>query len=242
MNTIDVCGLTKEYPGFTLDNISFHVRAGSVTGFVGINGSGKTTTIKCILNLIHQDKGLVKIFGKEYSSQTELDIKNDIGVVLDNDYLFQKMTIEEIKNIASHAYKKWDENIYKNLLEKFELPPKKRIESLSKGMKMKLSLLLAFSHHAKLLIMDEPTSGLYPFARQEFSSIIKKFTEEDPNNSVLFSSHITGDLENLADEIVFVHRGRLIFQRPMTDIKSSGRTIENIMLDTIGQSNENINN
>lgn len=235
-------GLVKRYQGFTLDNVSFNVREGSIVGFVGINGSGKTTTLKSILRLIHPDSGYIAVMGRDVQKQeSELLIKENIGVVLDNDYFFQKLKVKEMTSIVRSAYKHWDDKDYYRYIKAFGLPEDKKIDSLSKGMKMKYALTLAFSHHAKILIMDEPTSGLDPFARDEFDNIVKQFVTKEPDNSVLFSSHITSDIEKTASEVVFIHKGKLIFQKEMSEIKDSGKSLEEVMLEKIKEcGDENI--
>ena len=234
MDAIQVKGLVKRYQGFTLDNVSFNVKEGSIVGFVGINGSGKTTTLKSILSLIHPDSGYIAVMGKDVQKQeSELMIKENIGVVLDNDYFFQKLKIKEMTSIVRSAYKHWDDKDYYRYIKAYGLSEDKKIDSLSKGMKMKYALTLAFSHHAKILIMDEPTSGLDPFARDEFDTIVKQFVTKEPDNSVLFSSHITSDIEKTASEVVFIHKGKLIFQKKMSEINDSGKSLEEVMLGTI---------
>lgn len=234
MVAIQVKGLSKHYPGFKLDKVSFDVKEGSIVGFVGINGSGKTTTLKSILGLIHPDVGEISVSGMSIRDpENEMRVKEGLGVVLDNDYFFQKLTIREMTQIARTAYKSWDENDYRKFLQRFELPENRRIEDLSKGMKMKYALTIAFSHHAGTLILDEPTSGLDPFARDEFDTIIKDFIEKDSGHSVLFSSHITSDIEKTASEVVFIHKGKIIFQKSMSEIRRTGRTLDDIMLGEI---------
>ena len=216
MNVLEITDLCKHYPSFDLNNVSFQVKRGEIAGFIGINGSGKTTTIKCLLNLIHKDKGQMKIFGLDYDSD-EIEIKNRIGVVLDNDYFFQNFTMDEMKDIVAMAYSKWDDDQYKHYMKNFSLSGKQKIKSLSKGMKMKYALTLALSHHAELLVMDEPASGLDPLVRDELDDILLDYVK-DGEHSVFFSTHITSDLDKSADHIIFLNKGRVLLDIPKKEL------------------------
>lgn len=207
-NVLKVEGLTKQYKRFTLDHISFEVGKNSIVGFIGANGAGKTTTIKLILGLIHSKEGKVTYFNDEKSSINQKIIKDRIGVVLDEACFYENFSINQFKQLIAPLYSNWDEEVYINYLRQFELNPKARISSLSKGMKMKFSLALALSHHAELLIMDEPSSGLDPFLRKELNNILVQFTKNE-GHSVFFSTHIISDLDRIADTIICIDHGKI---------------------------------
>lgn len=209
MNAIQVQHLSKSFQTFQLQNISFSLPAGTIMGFIGENGSGKTTTIKCILNLLKKDSGSIEIFGLDYRKH-EQKIKSDIGVVFD-DLLFPEMfTPKQIHYVMEEMYANWDKDYYFSLLDKFNISTTKNVKQLSRGMKMKLSIIVAVSHHPRLLILDEPTSGLDPIVRDEILELFLQFMQKE-QNSILFSSHITSDLEKIADYITFIHGGNIIF-------------------------------
>lgn len=205
---LKVNALTKKYKDFMLENINFEVRNNSIVGFVGANGAGKTTTIKLILGLIHADGGEITYFNDDSYSIRQKQVKDRIGVVLDDSCFYEDFTIAEMKKLIASSYSNWDEKVYLDYLEQFQLNPKSKIKSLSKGMKMKFSLALALSHHAELLIMDEPSSGLDPLVRKELNDILINFAKTN-NNSVFFSTHITSDLDRIADTIIFIHYGKI---------------------------------
>lgn len=208
MNSLEIKNLTKTYRDFTLDHISFCLPEGCIMGFVGENGAGKSTTIKLILNMIQADGGEVSIFGQ--SNQVDLKAKKEnIGVVLDEIGFPECISAKELNNVLRYAYENWDTEVYTGYLEKFKLPLNKPFKEYSRGMKMKLGITAALSHHAKLLILDEATSGLDPVVREEVLDILNEFTREE-NHSVLISSHIVSDLERLCDYIAFLHKGRLV--------------------------------
>ncbi len=208
-NIIEIKNLTKEYPGFKLDNISFNIPKGSIMGLIGENGAGKTTTIKLILNIISKDKGKIKIFDKD-NILKEIEVKEDIGVVLDDSFLSLYLSVTDINNIMKNFYNNWDSDLYFSYLKQFDLENKKIIKDFSSGMKMKLKIAIALAHHPKLLILDEPTSGLDPIFRNELLNIFRDFVSDD-EHSILFSTHITSDLEHVADYITFIHQGKIIF-------------------------------
>jgi ABC-2 type transport system ATP-binding protein len=193
---------------FKLKDISFSLESDCITGFVGANGAGKTTTIKLILDLIKKDSGEIRYFneGLDVSSNR---VKNRIGFVLDDGHFYDCLSISEMKNVIAAAYSNWDEREFKRYLEKFRLDPNQKIATLSKGMKNKFALTMAMSHHADLLIMDEPTSGLDPLVRSEFLDILLEYMKTG-EKCVLFSTHITSDLERVADVLVFIDNGELI--------------------------------
>ena len=189
--SLEVKSLSKDFGDFLLDDISFSIPTGSIVGLIGENGAGKSTTINCILNEIQKTSGEVFIFGKDHL-ECETDIKNDIGVIFDECCLPELFSPIELGNFFSQIYSQWDMRRYKTYLEEFELPSNKPISVFSRGMKVKLNFSLALSHHAKLLILDEATSGLDPIVRDEILDILIEFVQ-DENHSVLFSSHITGE-------------------------------------------------
>jgi len=208
-NVLEIDGLTKTYDRFKLDSISFALPEGSIMGFIGENGAGKTTTIKLILNIIRRDKGNIRIFGRD-NLAADADIKQDIGVVLDDISFPDSMTPRNINQFMRHIYRNWDQNTFFNYLDRFGLPQRNELKSYSRGMKLKLSIAVALSHQAKLLILDEPTSGLDPVVRDEILDIFLGFIQ-DEQNAVFLSTHITSDIEKVADYITFIHQGRLVF-------------------------------
>lgn len=222
MNTIlEVEGLRKSFGSFSLQDVSFSLQEGCITGFIGINGAGKTTTIKAILGLVLKDAGSIRLYGKEIS-KNERELKNHIGVVFDEGYFYEDMTLAEMKSVIAPAYTNWDESAFKRNLERFNLKRNQKISTLSKGMRMKYAIALALSHHADLLIMDEPTSGLDPLVRSELMDILLEYMRED-GKSVFFSSHITSDLEKVADVIILIDKGRIVLNEE-----------KDILLDTHG--------
>ncbi len=185
-------------------------------GFIGPNGAGKSTTIKLIMNLIKKDSGEIKIFGKD-NIEYEKEIKEKIGFVYDENYFYEHLNIETMKKIIAPFYKNWDNQVFYKYLKTFDLDPNKKINNLSKGMKMKFSLAIALSHNAELIIMDEPTAGLDPVFRREILDILYDLIQ-DENKSVFFSTHITTDLEKIADYITFINEGKMVFSENKDDI------------------------
>ena len=204
MNALNINNLTKEYNGFTLDNITFSLPQGCILGLIGENGAGKSTTIRSILGSIKYD-GSIEVLGQPISAE----LKNRIGVVLDEVGFPDKLNANDINKIMKNMFSSWDEKAYQEYIRKFSLPDNKAFSEFSKGMKMKLGIAVALSHHAELLILDEPTSGLDPLVRDEIIDILNDFTREE-NHSILISSHIVSDLEKLCDYIAFMHKGRLM--------------------------------
>lgn len=198
---------TNKSHDFSLKNINIEVPYGSIVGNIGKNGAGKSTTISCILGMFQKDEGTVEIFGSEYSNQ--IDIKKHIGVVLDEPNFSLLLTPREINNVMKNNYDNWEENSFKSYLKRFDLPIDKKTKQFSFGMKKKLSLAIALSHETKLLILDEITSGLDPVSRDEILGILLEFIE-NPEHSVYISSHITSDLEKIADYIVFMDNGKVV--------------------------------
>lgn len=208
MNVLEIRNLTKSYPGFTLDNLNLVLPSGCIMGLIGENGAGKSTTIKLILDMIHKDSGSITIFGKDNGDGIELT-KEDIGIVMDEVGIPECLTVREVGNVMKHTFQNWDEVEYARLVQKLALPDKKQFKEFSRGMKMKLGIAIALSHHAKLLILDEATSGLDPVVRDEVVEMFHDFTR-DESHSILISSHIVSDLEKLCDYIAFLHKGKLL--------------------------------
>ena len=208
---LKVEGLSKKFKRFQLKDVSFQLEKGYIMGFIGPNGSGKTTTIKLIMNLLNRDSGNIEIFGKD-NIEFEKQVKDRIGFVYDESYFYQDLTIKQMKNIVAPFYTRWDEDTFQRYMDEFNLDEKQKIKKLSKGMKMKFSLSLALSHHAELIIMDEPTSGLDPVFRREMLDILYDIIQ-DADKSIFFSTHITTDLEKIADFITFIDDGEVVFSK-----------------------------
>ena len=211
-----VDNLTKQYADFKLDHVSFSVPKGTIMGLIGENGAGKSTTINAILDLIRKDDGTVTFWGQELSSSKQL--KEDIGVVFDGINFYETLTPAKVGKIAGAAYKQWDAHLFQDYLKRFQLPTDKEIKSLSKGMKMKLCIAVALSHKPKLLILDEATSGLDPVMRDDILDVFLDFVQ-DENHSILMSSHITTDLEKVADYITFIHQGKVLFCKTKDELR-----------------------
>jgi ABC-2 type transport system ATP-binding protein len=208
---LEVRGLSKEYKssGFRLDNISFDLPSGAIMGLIGENGSGKTTTIGCILGSLIKDSGMVNVFGKEMTDENA-DIRNDIGVVLDGNNFSEDLTALKISSVMRLIYSNWDDGLFNECLKRFGLPARQRLKTFSKGMMVKLGIAAALSHHPKLLVLDEATSGLDPVIRDEILDMFLDFIQ-DEGHAILVSSNITTDLEKIADYITFIHNGRVLF-------------------------------
>lgn len=215
-NNIEVQNLSKKYKDFELKNISFNIPQGCIVGLIGENGAGKTTTIKSILN-ITKSEGIIKIFGEDIR-KNEKEIKEKIGVVLDDSFLSEYLTPRQINSIMKDIYLTWEESKYIELLKQFNLPLNKLIKEFSSGMKMKLKIVVAISHNPQILILDEPTSGLDPVVRNEILDIFRKYIEEDETRSILLSSHITTDLEHISDYIIFIEKGNIVFNMPTPEL------------------------
>lgn len=216
-NALVVKDLKKNYHDFTLDGVSFSLPRGSIVGLIGENGAGKSTTINAILGLIKKDGGTISILGKQ-DNEIDNGIRDQIGVVFDGSNFPRSLSARKLNNVFKNIYSTWDENGYFSLLQKMSLPTDKKIKEFSKGMKMKLSIAVALSHHSKLLILDEATSGLDPVVRDDILDLFLDFVQ-DENNSILVSSHITSDLEKVADYIVFIHKGKVVFSKPKDELK-----------------------
>lgn len=216
-NIIEVRNLKKKYDEkFILGEIDIEIPKGVIVGLIGENGAGKTTLIKSILNIIKIDTGNIKIFDKDYKKE-EKEIKEDIGVVLDNMFFPEILNAKDINNSMKNIYKNWDSKLYFSYLKEFNLPDDKFLKSMSKGMRKKLEIATALAHKPKLLILDEPTSGLDPIARNEVLDIFLKFIENE-EHSILLSTHITTDLEHIADEIIFIDKGKKVLAKSRDDI------------------------
>jgi len=213
---LEVKNLRKEYSDFILNDISFSLEKGYIMGFIGPNGAGKSTTIKLIMNLAKRDAGEIKIFGLD-NINDEVVIKQKIGFVYDQNYFYGDLTIAEIKRIIAPFYVNWNDRIFNKYIKEFELPADRKIKHLSRGMQMKFSLALALSHDADLIILDEPTSGLDPVFRNGILDILADLIQ-DENKGVLFSTHITGDLDKIADYITFINKGEIVFSMAKDDI------------------------
>lgn len=208
MNAIEIRDLCKKYDGFYLDHVNLTLPAGCIMGLVGENGAGKSTIIKLILNMVKRDAGTVALFGKDNRESLNLT-KEDIGVVLDEAGISECLNARQVGKIMKGIFKNWDDDVYYGYLRTLAIPEEKRFKDFSRGMKMKLGIAVALSHHAKLLILDEATSGLDPVVRDEVTDIFAEFTR-DETHSVLLSSHIVSDLEKICDYIAFLHQGKLL--------------------------------
>lgn len=207
-NVLNLSNVIKNYPDFTLDNVSFSVPKGCICGFIGQNGAGKTTTIQLILDIIKKDGGTIEVMGQSME-ENGAALKEEIGVVYDEMAFHEFMTPNEINTMMKHIYKNWQQDTFFDYLKRFSLPRNKRCGAFSRGMRMKLQIAVALSHNAQLLIMDEPTSGLDPIVRNEMLQIFQEFVM-DENHTILLSSHITGDLERIADMVVFIDHGKIV--------------------------------
>ncbi len=217
-NILELQKLCKSFPksNFILDKLSFSLPYGAILGFVGENGAGKTTTIGCILNTVRKDSGMVKLFGKEMRD-IDTDIREKIGVVYDGDNFPGFWTAKQLSQVMEGIYTQWDNALFQKYLEDFHLPVKQKIKNYSRGMTMKLAIAVALSHHPQLLILDEATSGLDPIMRDEMLDVFLEFVQEE-SHSILLSSHITSDLEKVADYITFIHNGKLIMTASKNDL------------------------
>ncbi len=227
MNVLSVKGIYKEYPGFKLQDVSFEVAKGTIMGFVGRNGAGKSTTLKSILNMVHMDAGSVEILGLNLKSH-ERDIKQRIGYTGGAVNFYKKKKIKNLIDITKAFYKNWDDKICEKYMQMFSLDADKTPLELSEGMKVKLSLVLALSHGAELLILDEPTSGLDPFSRNELLEIFKYLKAK--GISILFSTHIISDLEKCADEITYIRNGEIIYTGSVSGFAGEMVSLENAII------------
>ena len=233
MNLLEVQGLCKIYPGFRLDQVSFSVAPGSVMGFIGRNGAGKTTTLKSLLHIVHPDAGDIRFFGLKLDEH-EREIKQRIGYAGGAVDFYKRKPIRTLADVTRGFFDNWDDAAYRKWLDAFSLDENKTPAQLSEGMRVKLSLTLALSHHAELLILDEPTSGLDPVSREELLDAFSFLQKQGV--AILFSTHITSDLEKCADHISYISRGRLLASEPMQGFldrcaaEGAGRTLDEIMV------------
>lgn len=215
-NALVVNNLTKKYRDFALDKVSFSVPCGTIVGLIGENGAGKSTTINAILGLINYDSGNIELLGKQDTQDDS--VRNQIGVVFDGNNYPDVLSAQKLNRVFKQIYATWDESKFFSLLKKMSLPTDKKIKEFSKGMKMKLSIAAALSHNSKLLVLDEATSGLDPVVRDDILDMFLEFVQ-DENNSILVSSHITSDLEKVADYIVFIHEGKVVFCKSKDELR-----------------------
>jgi ABC-2 type transport system ATP-binding protein len=216
-------GLCKRYENFSLDNVSFSLEKGYIMGFIGSNGAGKTTTLKAILNIIHKESGTVEIFGKEFKEH-EISIKQNIAFMMGGSDYYLKRKVKTVSEVVKRFYSNWDDDVYKGYLKRFKLDPEKKIIELSQGMRIKFALTLALSHNAGLIILDEPTSGLDPVARDNLLELFQELVEGG-EKSILFSTHITSDLEKCADYITYIDNGRVIESTTKDELLDSYRLV-----------------
>lgn len=239
MNALTVEGLTKTYPSFTLDHVSFTLEQGRIMGLIGRNGAGKSTTLKSILNLVSPDSGRIELLGMPFPGR-ETDCKQRTGVVLGGIDFFQHKRLEAITAVTRRFYREWDQAAYERYLREFDLDPRKKVKELSAGMRVKYLIALALSHKAELFLFDEPTSGLDPVSRDELLELFRALVK-DGTRSILFSTHITSDLEKCADDITYIKGGKVLasaekgaflqsFQYLRTAEDAGPLTLEDIMV------------
>lgn len=216
MTAIKIRELSKRVEGFSMDKVSFAVPKGYISGLIGPNGAGKSTLIKMVMGMAVPDQGSITIHGKR-AGIGGAEYRQEIGYVSDENIYYETLTLEQMKEIYRPFYPRWDEQQFREYLDRFELSSKKKIKDCSKGMKTKYALALALSHHPSLLIMDEPTAGLDPVFRRELLDLLSEFIQ-DENRTVLFSTHLTTDLDKVADYITFIHRGRLVFSETKDEV------------------------
>lgn len=232
MNALEVRGLHKKYPSFELKNVSFSIPQGSIMGFIGRNGAGKSTTVKSVLGLVHPDGGAIRFFGHDTATEEKF-FRENIGVALGGVDFYQKKKLKTISRVTSKFYSNWDDGKYKHYLKLFSLDENKCVDELSSGMRVKYLIALALSHNAKLLILDEPTSGLDPVSRDELTELFSLIVKSG-ERSILFSTHITSDLEKCADMITFIRDGEIIYSGGKSDFyeafSDKGQTLEEIIV------------
>lgn len=215
MNTVEFNHVSKKRKEFSIKNINITIPKGYITGFIGPNGSGKTTTIHMMMDILQIDSGDIKLFG---TSHKNYQSKQKIGFVYDDLYMYEEFNIKKMKSFISPLYDSWNENLFQTYLEKFDLPFKKKIKHFSKGMKMKCSLLFALAHEPEFIVMDEPTSGLDPIFRRELLELLQELMVRE-NQTIFLSTHITTDLDRIADQIIFIYKGKILFQKSMEEIR-----------------------
>ena len=208
----------KQFDSFKLGPMNLNIPKGCIVGYIGQNGAGKSTTINLLLGLLKKDSGDIQILG-QYSPDS-IELKDQLGVVFDDLFMPEEMTLVDVERFSSKVYSKWDKDLFYHFVDKFNLPKKKCIKTYSRGMKMKLSMAIALSHHANLLILDEATSGLDPIVREEILDLLLEFMQ-DENHTILISSHILSDLEKIADYIAFIHEGKILFMEAKDELKEN---------------------
>lgn len=223
-NILEVNNLNKTYKDFLLSNVNFVLPEDCITGFIGVNGAGKTTTIRTILGLTQKVSGEIKVFGKDMKDN-EQEIKDRIGIVMDEGCFYDELTMAEMKSIIAPAYSRWSEKDFKKYMDRFSLNPRQKISTLSKGMRMKFALTLALSHKADLLIMDEPTSGLDPLFRSQLLDEMTDYMKQG-GKSIFFSTHITSDLDKVADMLILIHDGNILFEKDKDDLLDNNRIVK----------------
>lgn len=223
-DAVKLTNVSKSFNGFRVDNLSFSLKKGFITGFIGPNGAGKTTTIKLIMNLIKRDSGSIDVFGLD-NVKHEKEIKERIGFVYADNHFYDHLTVEQMKRVIAPFYKRWDEEVFNRYIANFDLPRNRTIKKLSRGMKMKFAIAVALSHHADLIIMDEPTSGLDPVFRSEILDILIEIMQ-DENKTIFFSTHITSDLEQIADFVTYIYDGRIVFSEEKDSIIEQYRIVK----------------
>lgn len=223
-NVLEINNLRKDYGDFCLRDVSFSLPQGYIMGLIGPNGAGKTTIIKLIMNLIMKQKGSIRVFGKDHIEH-EVDVKSRIGFVYDNPNYYEHLNLKQVKNIIRPFYKGWDEQMFMDLVDKFELPLNKNIRKFSRGMVMKAAIAMALSHHADFIIMDEPTSGLDPIFRRELLNLLYELLQSE-KKSILFSTHITSDIERIADYITFILNGEIVFSKSKDEVMENYAVIK----------------
>jgi len=218
-NILEVRNLSRSFDGFKLENISFSLPRGYIMGLIGPNGAGKTTTIKLIMNLIRKASGEIKIFGLDYQRH-EMEIKHRIGFVYDENHYYEELSVAETGRLIGRFYREWDDSVFDRYVKRFDLPRRTKVKDLSRGMKSKLGLALALSHNAEMIILDEPTSGLDPVFRAELLEILAELLQ-DERKGIIFSTHITTDLDRVADYVCFINQGRVVFCESKDEILDS---------------------
>ncbi|GIO23390.1 ABC transporter ATP-binding protein [Oceanobacillus sp. J11TS1] len=216
-NVLEFKGVSKRFKDFSVENINLQIKQGYVTGFIGANGAGKSTTMKLMMNLLRADAGKIKVFGLDYAKH-EKKIKERLGFVYDSNVFYEGLNLKDVRRIIAPAYKNWSNKQFYEFIEKFELPLNKAIKTFSKGMQMKASLAIALSHDAELILMDEPTAGLDPVFRRELLDILQEIMEEG-KRTLFFSTHITSDLNRIADYIAFIQKGKVLFNDPIYEVQ-----------------------
>ncbi len=215
MNAVEFRHVYKKRKNFSIENLNITIPRGYITGFIGPNGSGKTTTIQMLMDIVQADQGEIKIFDKSHKNH---QVKQNIGFVYDDLYMYEDFTIKKMKSFIAPLYETWNEELFKKYLRMFELPYGQKIKQFSKGMRMKCSLLFALAHEPEFIVMDEPTSGLDPIFRRELLEILQELMVRE-NQTIFISTHITTDLDRIADHIIFIHNGQIVFQKSMEEIR-----------------------